>query len=112
MATVYIVQQPRRRNRETGEFEPLFDMTPARAYGEIEVLLPSTTHHLVGQVLCKELRNRLRNFGEDDFLLGAGDPMAIGAATMIAAEMNRGRVKFLRWDRRTAQYITFQLVRG
>lgn len=111
MANVYIVQQPRRRNRETGEFEPLFDMTPARAYGELVVLLSSTTHQLVGEVLCKELRHKLRDFGEDDFILGAGDPMGIGAATMIAAEMNRGRCKFLRWDRRTGQYITFQLVR-
>jgi hypothetical protein len=38
-----------------------------------------------------------------------GDPVAIAIASMIAAEVNNGRVKFLKWDRENSCYYSVEV---
>lgn len=60
---------------------------------------------LTMQPIISELKEKLKGFTDDDFLLLAGDPVLMGIATCVAAEINCGRINFLRWDRDTQRYI-------
>ena len=92
---------------------PTIDLTPAMKYGEIEVLIEANTMGIAIQPLISVLRSRLAKFTDDDYILPVGDPVAIGAVTAIAAEVNRGQLKMLRWDRRMKQYTELKFnIRG
>ena len=107
--TVYIVQEPARRNRETGDWEPSFDLTPAAAYGNLEILLPPGPQMLSPKPAVDRMRHALRNFNDDDHLLGVGRPVAMMAAAVLAAKVNRFKYKVLEWDKRTGQYISISV---
>ena len=99
MATVYIVQEM-----------PNHDLAPAMKYGEMKVLLPSYTQIAFSTApTIRSLRNKLRNFTDEDYLLLAGDPVAIGLACSIAAFFNSGRYTALKWDRRERMYIPVKI---
>jgi hypothetical protein len=93
MSTVYVVQEVHGRN-----------ILPAASYGTLEVLLPAGQVVLSPGPAVNKLRRKLKKFGSGDFLLLIGDPVAIGMAAMVAAEMNSGQVTFLKWDRQERAY--------
>lgn len=103
---VYIVQEPVRRNRTTGELEAAFDLTPAAAYGDLQILLPPGNVMLSSKPMTDKLTHALRKFTDDDYLLAIGDPTAYATATAIAAKHNMGRYKLLKWDRESRAYIS------
>lgn len=110
--SVFIVQEPVRKNQETGEWEQWVDFTPASAYGKAEVLLPPQSEMIVGLnpgPMVKMLKHRLRNFCNLDYIVPAGDPVASCAAVMVASSVNHGKVKVLRWDNKTRQYVAVEL---
>lgn len=109
MGKVYIIQQPMRRNSRSGEWEPSMNLNPAAAYGDIEVLLNHQEAALTPQPMIQKLKRLLNNFCDDDFLVAVGDPTAIAAAAMVASWFNNGRVKMLRWDKRSKNYIKINL---
>jgi len=90
---VYVVQEVPGRN-----------ITSASKHGELVALLPAGDIVLSPQPTVRRLRTALRDFNDDDFLLLMGDPVAIGLATAIAAEINVGKVAFLKWDRQEQLY--------
>jgi hypothetical protein len=94
---------------DDGDYRPVFDITPARVYGELKILITSNSIGVSVQPLISILRQNLKDFNDDDYILAIGDPVAIGIVTAIATEFNRGRVKVLRWDRQTKQYIEMQI---
>jgi hypothetical protein len=108
-STVYVVQQPMKRDQETGELVPRFDISPASAYGNIEFLLNDGRAPLNPAPMIHTMRQKLKDFGDEDYLLPMGDPTAMAAATMLASQYNQGRVNVLRWDRQTRQYIKVRL---
>tara|TARA_R110000868_G_scaffold86362_1_gene242312 strand:+ start:146 stop:421 length:276 start_codon:yes stop_codon:yes gene_type:complete len=80
------------------------------SYGKMEVLLPSNTQIAFSTVpAIRRLRNKLREYGNNDFLLLTGDPVAIGLACSIAALYNAGRYTALKWDRREKVYIPVRI---
>ena len=107
MPTVYIPQETVRRNAN-GDFEPVYDLSPALSYGSLEVLRSSMPVG-IDEDLIGLLRGKMKEFGDDDYIVAIGDPAVIAAAIMVASRINNGRVKLLRWDRRTRQYLTTQL---
>lgn len=106
---VYIVMEPMRRDRDTGRMVPCMDLTSAGAYGNIEVLLERRDITLSPGPMLECLRRKLRTFSDNDYLLGVGDPGAMMAASMIASQMNRGKVNILKWDRKSSSYIELTL---
>lgn len=84
--------------------EPIHDYTPALQYGD---LVPVLTHSVgIGaQAVLHEIRKKLKDFSDNDYLLLAGDPAAILLCGMVAGEHNLGRVKMLRYDRKQKRYI-------
>lgn len=106
---VYIVQEPLRRNRQNGSLETFMNLTPAAAYGDLEVLLDRKNITLNPAPMIDLLKRKLRHFSDEDYLLGVGDTGAMMAAAMVAGQMNRGRVKILKWDRETGSYLKLNL---
>jgi len=85
--------------------KPIDTLEAAAVYGEMEVLLPMNHIGIALQPLVAMLKSKLKDFSDADFLLMAGDPVACSMSAMIAGDMNRGRVNFLRWDRQARAYI-------
>lgn len=95
---VYVVQEVLGRN-----------ILPAKAFGEIEILLPP------GQIMFSpgpslaRLRQKLKSFCQDDFLLLIGDPAAIALAAIIASDSANGKFNLLKWDREHRQYFPIKI---
>jgi hypothetical protein len=106
MAKVFITQEKGRKI--DGQWVREFDLTPALKYGEIEVLLPPG-QSLFGTVpVVRALKEKLKNFTDEDYLLPVGDPSVMIAAGMVASHINHGKVKILKWDRIMGEYIAVQ----
>jgi hypothetical protein len=107
MGTVYIVQETLKRDRETGQLVRIHDLSPAAIYGTLVPLLEQgkSPSVLATVPIVHELKRKLKNFGDDDSLLAVGDPVVIGLATAVAAQINHGRVSVLKWDRESRSYI-------
>jgi len=105
VSKVYIVQEPMRRNRDTGEMEPMMDLSPAAAYGELVVLIKTHKLPLMTAPFIGTLRAGLKDFCDDDYILPTGAPATIAMAGAVAADINRGRINLLVWDKQTHQYI-------
>jgi len=101
--TVYVVQDHRRYNRDTGEYESVHDLAPAEEYGPLRYLLTPTAAPWATVNILDELRAGLEDFGPDDFLLLNGNPILIGLATAVAADYS-GTVNFLQWHGRERCY--------
>lgn len=99
MPTVFVVQEM-----------PNHDLAPAMKFGEMKVLLPPYAQIAFSTApTIRNMRRKLKGFSDDDFLLLAGDPVAIGLACSIAAFYNSGRYTALKWDRREKLYIPVKI---
>lgn len=95
---VFVVQEVANRN-----------IIAAREYGELSVLLPSGDVVLSPGPVVRKLQRKLVKFCDKDYLLLMGDPVAIGIACAVAADMNQGRVGLLKWDRQQHVYYPVKL---
>lgn len=102
--TVFVTQNPMRRDPTSGDLVHAFDLTPARQYGDIRVLLPSGPTLITTGTAVAQLREKLAGFTDDDHLLCLGDPVVIAIASALAAEVNDGVVPLLVWDRKIKAY--------
>ena len=95
---VYVIQEAANRN-----------LIPASVYGEITVLLPPGQVSFSTAPTLRRLRDKLRSFNDNDYLLLMGDPAAISMASVIAANNNNGRWKLLKWDKQEQQYYVVKV---
>jgi hypothetical protein len=114
MPKVYIIQQSNRIIRDPASGEVLsvdskFDYTPAAKYGDLEYLLPSGDVALSPQPMVNTLRNKLKDFSDEDFLLPTGDPVCIMAAAVLASNFNNGKAKVLKWNKRSNEYFVVNI---
>jgi hypothetical protein len=93
--SVYVVQNHASYNKNTGMMESRFDLSPAEKFGELVFLLsPITVPNNPVKVIA-ELREKLRNFSDEDHLLLIGNPCLIGFCVAVAADINEGKVSML-----------------
>jgi ribosomal protein L37AE/L43A len=103
---VFICKNERCRHEfDHGVAKPVHSLTEASVYGDIEVLVQTNNVGIALQPMVAQLKSRLKDFDDTDYILPVGDPVLIGMVAKIAADANRGRVNFLRWDRQTRSYI-------
>jgi hypothetical protein len=95
---VYVTQEAPGRN-----------LTPARQYGELNVMLPPGNLVLSPAPTIKRLRKSLNTFSKEDYLLLMGDPVGMSLAFTIASEKTNGFVKVLKWDRQHETYLPITL---
>jgi hypothetical protein len=100
---VFIPQEPRRRD-ENGDFKPLYDLSPALKFGQLEVLLPHGPILLDTKLMVEGLRSKLANITERDYILLIGDPVACSIVVAIASKFTGGKLRLLKYDRAERLY--------
>ena len=107
-AIVYVIQEI----PGTKEGRPKINIMGAQKYGEIKVLLREDSQIIFspGPVIFS-LRNKLKNFTKEDYLLLTGDPAIIGVACSVVSDITNGKYNLLKWDRQEKMYypITINL---
>jgi len=104
---VYLVQEIP-TDRETGQ--PKIDITPALKYGEIKIMFPRLKQMQFSPgPMVMEIKNSLKNFTQDDYLLLYGDPAIIGVVCAVVSDITNGKFKLLKFDRRQFTYYPIEL---
>ena len=89
--------------------EPAFDVSPALQFGEI-VILTKHNHSMLASVpMIRHLREQLKDFNDEDYILPVGDPVTIAAVAAVAADINKGYFKILKWDKRSRAYMPIEI---
>ena len=84
---------------------PYISVLAAEEYGRIVTLFESGLQIMFSpQPAIRKLKRKLKDFNDNDYLLMMGDPAAMGIACCVAAEMNRGKFKILKWDKKQQRY--------
>ena len=104
---VYLVQEIP-TDRDTGQ--PKIDITPALKYGEIKIMFPRLKQMQFSPgPMVMEIKNSLKDFTADDYLLLYGDPAIIGVVCAVASDITNGKFKLLKFDRRQFSYYPIEL---
>lgn len=98
MGKVFVVQNPMKRDPDTGEWISKYDLRAAEAFGEIVILLPAHIGPPVPEIEIAALTRGLSEFTSEDYLLPIGPPAQIGLAFHLALVAN-GMVRILQWNR-------------
>ena len=106
---VFIVQEPMKRDQESGAMIPIMDFRKVLDYSDPIVCLPNGRVSLTPGPTIDALRNKLKDFSDDDYIVSVGDPSAIFITAMVAGQMNRNRCKLLKWDKDSRRYIEIQI---
>lgn len=106
-STVYAVCEP--THKIAGAERSAMNLTPALEYGELVILMPQSQSMLAPVPTVRALKEKLRNFTDEDYILPVGDPVLISTVAMVAAQQNGGRVKFLKWDKIQKKYFVIQV---
>ena len=112
MPRVFLVQNPCRRDQDTGEWIPKYDLSAARAFGEIVELLPPGPDWRDSEQIAERMSQNL--IGPDgyqpaDYILALGDPIAISIAMMLALKNAGGFVAALKHERRERCYFPIEI---
>tara|TARA_R110001592_G_scaffold33763_7_gene116684 strand:- start:386 stop:736 length:351 start_codon:yes stop_codon:yes gene_type:complete len=104
--TVYCIQEP----RGTAEGMPKYDVLEALPYGEIEFLFSEFAQLVKSSGAAINLiRKKLQGFNDKDYLIAAGDPALIAMSCLVASDLNFGKVKLLKWDRKAGKYYPLSI---
>lgn len=105
MPKVYAPQVPSRYDAATRLWVPSINLEPAKPFGEVVVMLPPNANRLHINPLVVALREQMKDFSADDYIVAVGDPSLIAAAACIAVKKTGGLLRILKWDRQTSTYI-------
>ncbi len=107
MSKVYCVTDPITYRNSVPE--PLFDISPAAKFGSIEILTKHN-HSMISSVpMVRYLRDQLKDFNDEDYILPVGDPVMIAAVAAVVSDMNNGYFKILKWDKKQRAYIPIEI---
>ena len=103
---VYVIQEI----PGTQAGNPKINIMGASKYGKFKFLLPELSQIIFspGPLIFK-LRNSLKDFTREDYLLLTGDPAIIGVACSIVSDMTNGRYNLLKWDKQERQYYPIEI---
>ena len=59
--------------------------------------------------LIYKLRQGLKNYTSDDYLLLTGDPALIGVACSIVSDITNGKYNILKWDKQERKYYPISI---
>ena len=78
--------------------------------GKFIFLLPEFSQMIFSPgPLIYKLRQGLKNFICDDYLLLTGDPAIIGVACSIVSDITGGKFKLLKWDKQERKYYPIEI---
>ena len=87
-----------------GNLKPIYDILPAREYGDLVHLLPAgqLPHNI--DAVTQAVNKGLADITPQDSLLLIGSPVAIAIASAVAADMLEGQLCVLRWINKERRY--------
>jgi len=91
-----------------GEPVKSVNLKPAIEYGDVHILLQNNQTMFATVPTIRTLRDKLHDFGDDDFILPVGDPVLMSMVAMVASDINHGRVNYLKWDKKARRYYSIQ----
>ena len=78
--------------------------------GKFKFLLPEDSQMIFSPgPLIFQLRQKLRDFTSEDYLLLTGDPAIIGVACSIVSDITNGKYKLLKWDKQESKYYPISI---
>jgi len=96
--TVYVLQEMGRNIRS------------AEKFGDLKVVLPDNRQIVLSAgPMSFKIRQELKDFNDNDYLLLMGDPAIIAVAGAVASDVNGGRFKILKWDRDEKKYYDIEI---
>ena len=100
-STVYVIQEI----AGTREGRPKINIMGASQYGSFKFLLPELSQIIFSPgPLIMKLRQGLKDYRSNDYLLLTGDPAIIGVACSIASDITNGKYNVLKWDKQERRY--------
>ena len=92
---------------------PKINIMGAAAYstsGKFNFLLPEFSQMIFSPgPLIYKLRQGLKNFTKEDYLLLTGDPAIIGVACSIVSDITNGKYNLLKWDKQERKYYPIEI---
>ena len=103
---VYVIQEI----PGTQSGHPKINIMGASKYGEFKFLLPEFSQIIFspGPLIFK-LRQALKDYRTEDYLLLTGDPAIIGVACSIVSDITNGKYNLLKWDKQERQYYPIEI---
>ena len=103
---VYVIQEI----PGTQSGKPKINIIGASKYGKFKFLLPEFSQIIFspGPLIFK-LRQSLKDYGPEDYLLLTGDPAIIGVACSIVSDITNGKYNLLKWDKQERQYYPIEI---
>ena len=103
---VYVIQQI----PGTQAGNPKINIMGAASYGKLKFLLPELSQIIFSPgPLIYKLRQGLKNFKVEDYLLLTGDPAIIGVACSIVSDITHGKYNVLKWDKQERKYYPIEI---
>ena len=106
---VYVIQEI----AGTKAGNPKINIMGASTYsstGKFNFLLPEFSQIIFSPgPLIYKLRQGLKNFTSNDYLLLTGDPAIIGVACSIVSDITNGKYKLLKWDKQERKYYPIKI---
>ena len=92
---------------------PKINIMGASSYsssGKFNFLLPEFSQIIFSPgPLVYKLRQGLKNYTSNDYLLLTGDPAIIGVACSIVSDITNGKYKLLKWDKQERKYYPIEI---
>ena len=103
---VYVIQEI----AGTKDGRPKINILGAAEYGTFKFLLPELSQMIFspGPLIFK-LRQGLKDYANEDFLLLTGDPAIIGVACSIVSDITNGKFNLLKWDKQERKYYPIHI---
>ena len=103
---VYVIQEI----PGTQSGKPKINIMGASKYGEFKFLLPEFSQIIFspGPLIFK-LKQSLKDYKPEDYLLLTGDPVIIGVACSIVSDITNGKYNLLKWDKQERKYYPISI---
>ena len=92
---------------------PKINIMGASSYsssGKFNFLLPEFSQIIFSPgPLVYKLRQGLKDYTSNDYLLLTGDPAIIGVACSIVSDITNGKYKLLKWDKQERKYYPIEI---
>ena len=106
LPTVYVLQEI----AGTRDGRPKINIMGASKYGEFVFCLPEMSQIIFSPgPLIFRLRDKLKKYTPEDYLLLTGDPAIIGVACSIVSDITNGKYKLLKWDKQERKYYPIDI---
>ena len=103
---VYVIQEI----AGTKAGNPKINIMGASKYGKFKFLLSEFSQIIFSPgPLIYKLRQGLKNYTSDDYLLLTGDPALIGVACSIVSDITNGKYKILKWYKQERKYYPIEI---